>query len=104
MQHSSLNDDDPPQESSIHISHVQSKKGFRRRKGESSVEIQADIKMKKVERQSNHTSPDAWARLMGRTNTAPIYLEGHQVNGLLDTGSQLSMISRSFCKQHNLEI
>ena len=39
-----------------------------------------------------------------RTNTTPIYLEGHLVTGLLDTGSQLSMIRRSFCDQHKLEI
>ena len=80
------------------------KNGFRRKKGENPIEIQADIKMKKIKRQSNYTNPDAWAGLIGRTNTAPIYLEGHQVTGLLDTGSQLSMISRSFCEQHNLEI
>ena len=60
--------------------------------------------MKKIKKQSNYTNPDAWARLIGRVNTAPIYLEGHQVTGLLDTGSQLSMISKSFCEQHNLEI
>ena len=60
--------------------------------------------MKKIKRQSNYTNPDAWARLIGRTNTAPIYLEGHQVTGLLDTGSQLSIISKSFYEQHNLKI
>ena len=59
--------------------------------------------MKKVKRQSNYTNPDTWARLIGRSNTTPIYLEGHQVTGLLDTGSQLSMISRLFC-EHDLEI
>ena len=68
------------------------------------MEIQTDIKLKKVKRQSNYTNPDAWARLVGRINTAPIYLEGHLVTGLLDTGSQLSMISRSFCDQHKLQI
>ena len=31
-------------------------------------------------------------------------MEGHQVTGLLDKGSQVSMMSRSFCEQHNLEI
>ena len=59
---------------------------------------------KKVKRQYNYINPDAWARLVGRTNKAPIYLEGHSVTGLLDTGSQLSMISKLFCDQHNLEI
>ena len=60
--------------------------------------------MKKVKRQSNYTNPDAWARLVGRTNTAPIYLEGHLVTGLLDTNSQLSIVSKLFSDQYNLEI
>ena len=60
--------------------------------------------MKKVKKESNYTNPDAWARLVGRTNIAPIYLDGHLVTGLLDTGSQLSMISRSFCDQHKFKI
>ena len=42
--------------------------------------------------------------MIGRINTAPIFLEGHLVTSLLDTDSQLSMISRSFCEQHGLEI
>ena len=86
------------------MSHAQTKKGFRRKKGENPIEIQADIRMKKVKRQSNYTNPDTWARLIGRSSTVPIYLEEHQVNGLLDTGSQLSMISRHYCEQHDLEI
>ena len=70
MQQGSLNFDDPPQENSIHVSHAQKRKGFRRKKGENPIEIQADLKMKKIKRQSNYTNPDAWARLVGRTNTA----------------------------------
>ena len=104
MQQGSLNIGDTPQENCIHVSHAQTKKGFRRKKGESPMEIQTDIKLKKVKRQSNYTNPDVWARLVGRMNTALIYLEGHLVTGLLDTGSQLSMISRSFCDQHKLQI
>ena len=61
-------------------------------------------KLKKEKKQSNYTNPDAWGRLIGRINTAPMFLEGHLVTSLLDTGSQLSMISRSFCKQHRLQI
>ena len=45
-----------------------------------------------------------WRRLIGRINTSPIFLEGHLVTSPFDTGSQLSMISRSFCEQHGLEI
>ena len=61
-------------------------------------------KLKKEKKQSSYTNPDAWGRLIGRINTAPIFLEGHLVTSLLDTGSQLSMISRSFCEQRGLEI
>ena len=42
--------------------------------------------------------------MIGRINTAPIFLEDHLVTSLLDTDSQLSMISRFFCEQHGLEI
>ena len=35
---------------------------------------------------------------------SPIFLEGHWVTSLLDTGCPLSMISRYFCEQHGLEI
>ena len=104
MQQGSLSVDDTPQEKSIHVSHAQTKKGFRRKKGESPMELLTDIKLKKTKKQSNYTNPDSWARLVGRINTAPIYLEGHLVTGLLDTGSQLSMISRSFCDQHKLQM
>ena len=52
------------------------KKALEEKKGQNPIEIQADIKIKKFKRQSNYTNPDAWARLIGRNNTAPIYLEG----------------------------
>ena len=104
MQEGSLGIDDPPQKSSVHITQAKTKKGFRRKKGESPFEIQTDIKIKSEKKQSSYTNPDAWGRLIGRINTAPIFLEGHLVTSLLDTGSQLSMISRSFCEQHGLEI
>ena len=103
MQIYSLKQDDPPQERSIHVCHTQ-KKGYRRKKCESLIEIQADIKIKKIKRQANYTNLDAWSRLIGRANTAPFFLEGHQVQGLLDTGTQLSMVSGLFCEEHGLEI
>ena len=98
MQQGSPGKDDPPQESSIHVSHAQTKKGFRRKKGENPIEIQADIKMKKVKRQSNYTNPDAWARLIGRTNTALIYLEvrAHQVI-VEDLGEDLEDFRDKIC-------
>ena len=97
MQEGSLGIDDPHCKRVLFISYRQKqKKRFRRKKGESSFEIQKDIKIKSEKKQSNYTNPDAWGRLIGRINTAPIFLEGHLVTSLLDTGSQLSMINRSF--------
>ena len=104
MQEGSLGIDDPPQKSSAHVSQSKTKKGFRRKKGESPFEIQTDIKIKDEKKQASYTNPDAQERLIGRINTSPIFLEGHLVTSLLDTGSQLSVISRSFCEQHGLEI
>ena len=66
MQKGSLNFEDPPQENSIHVSHALKRTGFRRKKGENPIEIQTEVKMKTVKRQSNYTNPDAWARLVGR--------------------------------------
>ena len=104
MQEGSLGFDDPPQKNSVHISQTKTKKGFRRKRGESPFEIQTDIKIENEKKQASYTNPDAWGRLIGRINTSPIFLEGHLVTSLLDTGSQLSMISRTFCEQHGLEI
>ena len=80
------------------------KKGFRRKKGESSFETQTNFKIDHEKKEASNTNPDTWGRLIGRINTSPVYLEGHLVTSLLDTGSQLFMISRSFCEQHGLEI
>ena len=103
MQEGSLGIDDPPLKSSIHITQAKmKKKGFRRKRGESPFEIQTDIKIKKEKKQSNYTNPDAWKRLLELIQLQ--FLEGHLVSSLLDTGSQFSMISRSFCEQHGLEI
>ena len=56
MQQGSLNFDDPPQENSIHVSHAQKRKGFRRKKGENPIEIQTDIKILKKSK-GNQTIP-----------------------------------------------
>ena len=105
MQKGSLGNDDPPQKSSVHVSQTKSEKGFRSKKGESPFEIQTNFKIDLEKKDTSYTNPDAWGRLIGRINTSPIYLEGHLVTSLLDTGSHLSMIiSRSFCEQHGLEI
>lgn len=79
-------------------------KGFRKRKGDCPIDYEFDIKVKKENKQKNYTNPDPWARLVGRSNTAPVYIDGKPTTGLLDTGAQLSLISRDFCKEHNIPI
>ena len=91
----------PPTEAQFNYD---SRKGFRKKKGESPFNIEVDIKIKKEKRQSKYSNPDPWARLIGRANTAPIYLDGHLTLSLLDTGAQLSLIGREFCEKHNLPI
>ena len=46
MQKGSLGIDDLPQKSSVDITQAKTKKGFRRKKGESPFKIQTDIKIK----------------------------------------------------------
>ena len=104
MQKGSLGFDDQPQKNSVHVSQAKSKKGFRRNKNESPFETATNFKIDHEKKETSYTNPDAWGRLIGRINTSPILLEGHLITSLLDTGSQLSMISRSFCEQHGLEI
>ena len=104
MQQGSLNIDDPPQKSSIHITQAKIKKVLEERRAKALLKFKQTSKFKKKKKQSNYTNPDAWGRLIGRINTAPIFLEEHLVTSLLDTGSQLSIISKSFCKQHGLMI
>ena len=101
MQEGSLGSDYPPQKSSVHVSQTKSTKNFRRKKGESPFETNSKIKTES--KQTSYTNPDAWGRLIGRLNTSPIFL-GYLITNLLDTGSQLSIISRSFCEKHGLEI
>ena len=104
MQKGSLGIDNPPQKSSVHVSQTKSKKGFRRKKGESPFETETNFKINHEKEETSYINPDAWGRLIGRINSSPIFLEGHLVTSLLDTGSQLSMVSRLFCEQHGLEI
>ena len=103
MQEGSLGIDDPPQESSVHVSQTKTKKSYRRKKGERPFEIQTDIKIKNEKKQASYTNPDAWGRLIGRINTSPIF---GRPFGNQPFGYRLSivMISRFFCEQHGLQI
>ena len=65
------------------MSQTKTKKGFRRKRGESPFEIQTDIKIENEKKQASYTNPDAWGSLIGRINPSPIFLEGHLVTSLL---------------------
>ena len=40
---------------------------------------------------------DIWAKLVGRANEDQTVINGHPVTALLDTGSQVTHISKVFC-------
>ena len=48
--------------------------GFRRNKGDSPLVYNLNLKIKKENKQSNFTSPDPWARMVGSGNTATIHI------------------------------
>ena len=55
-------------------------------------------------KQSNFTNPDPWARIVGSRNTAAIYLDGIATIALYDTGAELQLVSKQFCKDNGLTI
>lgn len=54
--------------------------------------------------ESMYKNPDAWSRLIGKSNIAPVYLNGINCTALLDTGSQISFISKRFAKAKGFKI
>ena len=80
------------------------RKGFRRKKGESSYVCDMNVKFKKEKKQSTFLNPDPWARLVGSRNTAAIYIDGIATTALYDTGAELRLISKEFCEQNKLKI
>ena len=49
-------------------------------------------------------NPDAWARLIGPHNIAPLKVENFETNALLDSGSMVSTISESWVKELGLHL
>ena len=60
----------------------------------------AEVLVEKKE--PNHE--DVWARLVGRANEDKIFIKGHPVTALLDTGSQVTHISQDFCLAKGIKI
>ena len=46
--------------------------GFRRKKGDSPLVYNLNLKIKKEKKQSNFTNPDPWTRIVGSRNTPAI--------------------------------
>ena len=78
--------------------------GFRRKKGDSPLVYNLNLKIKKEKKQSNFTNPNPWARIIGSRNTAAIYIDGKATTAFYDSGAQLQLISKEFCEENNLEI
>ena len=47
--------------------------------------------------EKNLSPSDPWANLVGRANEDLIVINGHPVTALLDTGSQVTHVSKAFC-------
>ena len=54
--------------------------------------------------QEESTHVDLWAKLVGRTNEDQIFINGHPVTALLDTGSQVTHVSQDFCLAKGIQI
>ena len=78
--------------------------GFRRKKGDSPFTYNLNLKVKKENKQSNFTNPDPWARIVGSRNTAAIYMNGIATTALFDTGAEIQLVSKQFCKDNEWEI
>ena len=78
--------------------------GFRRKKGDSPFTYNLNLKVKKEKKQSNFTNPDPWARIVGSRNTAAIYMNGIATTALFDTGAEIQLVSKQFCKDNEWEI
>ena len=76
--------------------------GFRRKKGDSPLVY--NLNLKKRKKQSNYTNPDPWARIVGSRNTAAIYIDGIATTALYDSGAEIQLINKEFCEENNLKI
>ena len=54
--------------------------------------------------ESKFYNPDAWSRLIGKSNVVITYIDGHEVKTLLDTGAQISFMSEEYAKKRGFEI
>ena len=56
------------------------------------------------EKELTQKANNPWTKLMGKANEEQIMINGHPVTALLDTGSQVTHISETFCQTNNIQI
>ena len=54
--------------------------------------------------ESKFYNPDAWSRLIGKSNVVVTYIDGQEVKTLLDTGAQISFMSEEYAKKRGFKI
>ena len=52
--------------------------------------------------EGKYYNPDPLYRLIGRTNKAKLIIDGHETTGLIDSGANISAISKSFAEELGL--
>ena len=57
-----------------------------------------------VNPESKFYNPDAWSRLIGKSNVVITYIDGQEVKTLLDTGAQISFISEEYAQKRGFKI
>ena len=93
----------PQQAVNVHIQHSNApSKSSSQEKSETAAKSQNDS----TARQANPitTNPDAWGRLIGPHNIAPIRLNSLETTALLDTGAQISSISKQWVEDLGLPL
>ena len=53
--------------------------------------------------EGSYLNPDAWSRLIGKSNTAPVLINGIECKALLDTGAQISFIHKNICQEQGFK-
>ena len=71
------------------------------------IGTESTIKEKETESlvgQEDLPHADLWAKLVGRANEDQIVINGHLMTALLDTGSQVTHVSETFCLSKGFQI
>ena len=58
----------------------------------------------KLEKESGYHSPGPLVHILGCANETRVVIEGVQMTTLMDTGSQISVLTKGFCTERGLKI